>query len=99
MLNGKCITPCPAGTFKKGAFCLDCPNGCLECDSTGICTDCVPGYYKNQNGACLCLPTANNVPLFLLESDGKCYNPCPDGTIANSTTKICHPCKFPCKTC
>ena len=38
----KCVLPCSEGQFEQGGQCLDCPPGCSQCDSAGVCYKCDP---------------------------------------------------------
>jgi proprotein convertase subtilisin/kexin type 5 len=46
-----CVSTCPSGTVQSGSSCNACPQSCLSCISTSICTNCSAGAYLYQ-GQC-----------------------------------------------
>lgn len=47
-----CVSNCPAGTIQSGSTCNQCPQGCMNCISSSVCTNCTAGSFLYQ-GACI----------------------------------------------
>ncbi|EGR29081.1 leishmanolysin family protein, putative, partial [Ichthyophthirius multifiliis] len=56
--QNKCYDKCPRGTLTENNQCLLCPQGCLECPSQQICSQCdnKNGWILQNNESC----TINN---------------------------------------
>ena len=90
--NGKCISPCPAGTLPDNEEICKCElNKCLECPPIalykGLCSICNTGYYKKEND-----------PLNL-GNYFNCYKDQPIGYYLDETDSIYKKCYFSCETC
>lgn len=42
---------CPDGKYLSNSTCVDCPEKCEECDSTG-CIKCASGYFLTIDNTC-----------------------------------------------
>ena len=43
-----------AGPDLANSSCLSCPQGCLTCENSTICTNCAPGYFLSTDACLLC---------------------------------------------
>lgn len=64
--DGVC-TPilCTRGTYLSGNDCLDCPEGCAQCESDKVCTACLSGFETNGD---LCQPIVCEGASYLRDS-------------------------------
>jgi len=60
--------------------CLPCPNGCLQCITNDICTNCMSNYYLLDD---ICQPGPNNC--LIVQNNGDC-SVCLLGFFLNNNT-------------
>ncbi|XP_031505761.1 uncharacterized protein LOC116268094 [Nymphaea colorata] len=94
-------TSCSTGYYLSGTCHVSCPFGyyantgttCAQCDSN--CASCV-----SQSTKCLSCGLLNNLQSYLY-TDNTCYNTCPGGSYATSTSGVhlCTACPTGCTTC
>jgi hypothetical protein len=48
VLNGGCVSACPASTYANAKKCIACTDGCISC-TINTCTTCVNGSYLFNN--------------------------------------------------
>jgi proprotein convertase subtilisin/kexin type 5 len=92
--NGNCISSCPIATYPDITsipICINCPQYCDTCDSTGICTSCaVNSYFSPYDNLC------HNPCPFTYYADNstkictKCDNSCL--TCFGPTSQQCYSC-------
>lgn len=68
VLEGACVTSCPAKYFLSAQTCVACPEGCAKCTAIGKCSECLPKYIM-QPLVPLC---ASTCPSGFFVSNSKC---------------------------
>jgi proprotein convertase subtilisin/kexin type 5 len=74
---------------------LGCPNNCLSCSNSSVCTLCINGYSPNAMG--VCLPCLSNCRGCSSQANGVCLN-CGQGFYLN-TQQTCVACSTYCLSC
>ena len=92
---------------KSGSYCrLNCMPGWGDIFNSQFCVYCNPkctGCYNSGTNCTSCYSTGGNAGFFIITNNvtmtGNCYNPCPNGYFANTTSRTCDLCLSPCATC
>jgi hypothetical protein len=95
--TAQCLT-CPYGysmNSSNSVCVMGCPNNCLACSSSTVCTLCIGGYAPNSQG--VCLPCLSNCRVCSNQANAVCVS-CGQGFYLNANS-VCQACSTFCLTC
>jgi hypothetical protein len=105
LYEAACVDDCPLSTFVNSTVCVNCPDGCLSCNSSA-CSRCLEGWLYDA-GKCL-----KHCPVGKFEVDEGCTecaegcSQCTNSTVCSECTSqyflsnsSCLECPYPCANC